>query len=126
MTPAATEKFTNDSEHSLERRVGDFTDLVDKIDGLTDQKKVLWREIYQNAITDRQNAYEMFAKLRTIMGEKTTEHAVHGRSAAAYIERMNKANDQLLKLVEQVAHAEELYKAGVETPEDMYAQIGST
>ena len=91
---------------SMQKRMQDFSELIANISTLGDKKKSLWSEIYKNAITDRAKAGLMFTKLETIMAEKTAEHAVHGKTAAAYLERMNKANDQLIKLAELVAKAE--------------------
>lgn len=93
-------------ERSVQDRLHDFSELIARISTLGDKKKSLWAEIYRNAITDRAAARSMFTKLESIMAEKTAEHAVHGKTAAAYLERMNKANDQLLKLAELVARAE--------------------
>jgi hypothetical protein len=65
----------------------------------------------------------MFDELVGIVKGKTTEHAVHGRSLASYLERMNKANDQLIKLAELVAKAE---CAGddSDSPDKLYDRIG--
>lgn len=90
----------------VETKIRDFGGLLDQIDSLTDKKKQLWKEIYENAISDRQNAYVMFARLVKIAQDKSTEHAVHGKTIATYIERMSKANDQLIKLAELVAKAD--------------------
>jgi hypothetical protein len=49
----------------------------------------------------------LFSKLVRIVQDKSTEHAVHGRSLSSYIERMSKANDQLIKLAELIAKADE-------------------
>ena len=118
------EHFTGDSARSIEARVKDFSDLLSRIDGLGDKKKQLWREIYENAITDRQYAYMMFDELVEIVHGKTTEHAVHGRSLASYLERMNKANDQLIKLAELVAKAEGGGEEDDANPEKLYERIG--
>lgn len=120
----STEHFTGDSARSIEARVRDFSDLLSQINGLGDKKKQLWREIYENAITDRQHAYMMFDELVGIVRGKTTEHAVHGRSLASYLERMNKANDQLIKLVELVAKAEDVDEDEDDSPEKLYERIG--
>ena len=93
-------------KNSVEEKVKDFSELLEQIENLPDKKKRLWCEIYENAILDRQNAYLMFTKLVRIAEDKSTEHAVHGRSLSSYIERMSKANDQLIKLAELVADAE--------------------
>lgn len=108
---------------SKEERVKDFSDILDSIESLDTKKKVLWKEIYENAITDRGNAYVMFAKLVRICEENSTEHAVHGRTVSAFIERMSRANDQLLKLVDIIRREEE--KADSIDSDDMFDKIGS-
>jgi len=109
------------SDRSIQEKVKDFSALLSQIETVNDKKKQLWKEIYENAICDRQNAYIMFVKLVLIVQDKSTEHAVHGRSLSAYIERMSKANDQLIKLAELVAKAE----AASESidPEDVFSKI---
>lgn len=110
-----------ESEIKIEEKVRDFSTLLDQIEGLSDKKKKLWKEIYENAIYDRQNAYSLFAKLVKIVDDKSTEHAVHGKSLASYIEKMSKANDQLIRLAELVSKAE---KTNDEIdPEEMFKKI---
>jgi len=88
-------------------KIKDFSELLRKITDIDDKKKRLWMEIYENALTDRQNAYAMFLSLSLIVSNKSTEFAVHGKTLSTYIERMSKANDQLIKLAELVSRAEE-------------------
>ena len=38
------------SEIVLEEKVRDFSELLDQIEGLSDKKKKLWKEIYENAV----------------------------------------------------------------------------
>jgi len=111
----------NYSDKSIKERIKDFNGLLNQIESLNDKKKQLWKEIYENAITDRQNAYIMFTKLVMIVQDKSTEHAVHGRTISSYIERMSKANEQLIKLAELVSRAE----SASETidPNDMFEKI---
>ena len=80
--------------------------LEQKIDDVSDKKKKLWKEIYENAIADRQNAYILFTTLVDIVEDKSTEHAVHGRTLSSYIEKMSKANEQLIRLAELIAKSE--------------------
>jgi hypothetical protein len=109
------------SDIGLEEKVRDFSELLDQIEGLSDKKKKLWKEIYENAVYDRQNAYTLFVKLVKIVEDKSTEHAVHGRSLSSYIEKMSKANDQLIRLAELVGKAE---KSSDEIdPEEMFKKI---
>ena len=107
---------------SIDDRIRDFTGLLDQIENLTEKKKQLWKEIYENAITDRQNAFVMFLKLSKIAADKSSEHALHGRTIAVYLERMSKANDQLIKLAELVAAAEG--PADELTPDEIFDKIG--
>jgi hypothetical protein len=79
-----------------------FRDLLDSIQGVDNQRKSLWLEIYENAVNDRQNAYQNYVALLGICENKSSEHAVHGKTMATFIERMSKSNDQLLKLAEIV------------------------
>lgn len=109
------------SEIKIEEKVRDFSNLLDQIEGLSDKKKKLWKEIYENAICDRQNAYSLFIKLVKIAEDKSTEHAVHGKSMSSYIEKMSKANDQLIKLAELVEKAEKVNNEI--SAEEMFKQI---
>lgn len=109
------------TEIGIEEKVRDFSELLDQIEGLSDKKKKLWKEIYENAVYDRQNAYTLFVKLVKIVDDKSTEHAVHGKSLSSYIEKMSKANDQLIRLAELIAKAE---KANDEIdPDEMFKRI---
>lgn len=113
--------ISEESEIKLEEKVRDFSSLLNQIEGLSDKKKKLWKEIYENAIYDRQNAYSLFVKLVRIVEDKSTEHAVHGKSLASYIEKMSKANDQLIRLAELVSKAE---KVNDEIdPDEMFKRI---
>lgn len=116
-----TDDVIDKQRHVIEERVRDFSDLVKRIDSLDDKKRALWLQIYENAITDRQNAFGMFVKLMLIVEDKSSEHAVHGKTIATYIERMSKANDQLIKLAELIAHAEQ--KGGQIDPDEMFERI---
>ena len=109
------------NDRSIKDRIKDFSGLLNQIESVNDKRKQLWKEIYENAICDRQNAYIMFTKLVMIVQDKSTEHAVHGRTIASYIEKMSKANDQLIKLAELVAKAEEA--TATIDPDDMFEKI---
>jgi hypothetical protein len=108
----------------MEDRLKDFSDLLKNLENLTDKKRQLWLEIYENAITDRQHSFEMFMKLSDIAKDKSTEHAVHGRTMAVYLERMSRANDQLIKLAELIAKADS--SNDPIDPEDMFERINAS
>lgn len=105
----------------VQDKVKDFSELLEQIETLNDKKRKLWKEIYENAIIDRQHSYSMFLELSQIVRGKSTEHAVHGRTIATYIERMSKANEQLIKLAELIAKADNSSKAI--NPDDMFDLI---
>lgn len=118
------QKSSKNSSSSIEDKKKDFSDLLEQIDGVSDKKKRLWKEIYENAITDRQNAYILFTTLLDIVEDKSTEHAIHGKTLATYIERMSKANDQLIRLAELVSKSESKQEEEID-PEEMFKKIGS-
>ena len=112
------------AEITIEEKIKDFSDLLAQIDGVSDKKKKLWREIYENAVTDRQNAYVLFTTLVEIVQDKSTEHAVHGKTLATFIEKMSKANDQIIRLAELVSKSEKKDDEEID-PEEMFKKIGS-
>ena len=114
------EDLSESQWENIQKRTQDFSELLNNIESLDDKKRRLWLEIYQNAITDRQHAYAMFLELTAIVKGKSTEHAVHGKTIATYIERMSRANDQLIKLAELVAKADRPNDVG---PEELFDRI---
>jgi hypothetical protein len=102
----------------------DFSDLLDSISTMDERKRKLWMLIYKNAIEDRMRALEQYCDLKSIVIGKSTEHAVHGKTIASFIERMSKANDQLLKLADLVEAAEA--NAEATTEDSLYDSIVNT
>ncbi len=105
----------------LKEKVKDFADVLQKIEHADAKKKILWKEIYENAITDRQNAHVLFVEAYTTMSQGTTEHATLGATLSKYLERMNKANDQLLKLAEIMTKSENDFNKI--DADDLFSQI---
>jgi hypothetical protein len=103
----------------------DFSALLDSFSSLEDKKKSLWKQIYENAVTDRNNAYTMFGDLYGDIAGKPTEHAIHGQNLARYLERMEKANNQLIKLAEMIDDLESEEEEWLEDDDNMYATIES-
>lgn len=110
-------------DNKTEKQLLDFSALLDTLSSLEDKKKLLWRQIYENAVSDRKNAYILFGDLYKDVHNKPNEHAIMGPILSKYMERMEKSNAQLIKLAEmidEVAEAEE----GWMTDEDaMYDRI---
>ncbi len=108
-------------ERSIKDRAHDFSDLLNSIESISDKKKQLWVEIYENAISDRKNSYDMFNDLLAIVknaSTPSTEYAVHAKALATFVEKMSRANDQLIKLAELIAVAEK--KTDEINPDDMF------
>lgn len=102
-------------------KVKSFEALIDSIENLEGKKKQLWKEIYENAFIDRMNAYMLFTDAYTSMSGGINDHIQLGAQMSKYIERMNKANDQLIKLAEIIAKEEE--KASSINSDDIFKQI---
>lgn len=92
-------------EKEANENIKDFEELLDTISSLHDKKKALWKQIYQNSVTDRRNAYIAFGNLYGMVHGHGSEHAIHGTTLAKYLERMNKANEQLIRLAELLDEA---------------------
>tara|TARA_S200000501_G_scaffold268128_1_gene251870 strand:- start:180 stop:542 length:363 start_codon:yes stop_codon:yes gene_type:complete len=103
-------------------KVKQFSELLDSIDSLEDKKKSLWKEIYENSISDRENAFILFSEAYTSMSNTASEHISVGPILNKYLERMNKSNEQLIKLAELLSKAEE--NATKIDPEDIFSKIG--
>lgn len=88
-------------------KIKNFSNILDSIDSLEDKKKLLWKEIYENAIEDREKAKILFTDCYQSMALSTlSDHIAAGQIMAKYIERMSKSNDQILKLAELIANAQ--------------------
>jgi hypothetical protein len=104
-----------------EKRLQDFSDLLDTLEDLADKKKHLWRQIYENAVNDRDSAGVLFLDLFVSTSSNATQHTLNGPILAKYLERMCRSNDQLIKLAELVERADQANsKIDVE---DMYSKI---
>ena len=110
-----------DRASEKEKKVKAFGEILDSIDSSEDKKKALWKEIYENAITDRENAYILFHEAYSSMLNSASEHVTVGPILNKYIERMNKSNDQLLKLSELISKAEQ--EASKINPDDLFSKI---
>lgn len=118
VTPTAEEL---DKEN--EKQLDDFNSLLDSMSTTEQKTKALYKQIYQNAVTDRRNAYVLFGELYNLVNNDATAHSVQGPNLAKYLERMSKANEQLIKLAEMIS--EEINSAQEEafSSENLYAQI---
>jgi len=84
-----------------------FANLVKSLKDLDPKKKLLWIEIYDNAVSDRERASMLFTEAYQSMGSSSAYHVALGSIMAKYLERMSKSNDQILNLADMVSKAME-------------------
>ena len=113
-------------DEKINSQLLDFSALLNTLSSVEDKQRALWRQIYENAVQDRKNAYLMWADLYVFVCANPTEHAIHGQNLSRYMERMSKANDQILKLAEMVSNASSSEIEEVFTEEEMYDNIQKT
>ena len=105
----------------IEEKTKKFEEMLSELVSSDDKKKLLWKEIYENLNLDRQNAHVLFVDAYTQMRTGIAEHAAIGAILSKYLERMNKSNEQLLKLAEVIARAEA--ENNKIDPDDLFSQI---
>ena len=92
-------------------KIKKFSNLLSSIEKSDDKKKLLWQEIYENALSDREQAQLLLNEARSEMVGGAYEHSTMGPTLPKYLERMSKSNDQILKLAELIAKEEEKEEA---------------
>jgi len=87
-------------------KIEKFSDILESLESTEDRKKMLWKEIYENALNDRENANLLFTDLIKQSMGNTANHSMFGSIMSKYLERMSKSNDQILRLAELIAKEE--------------------
>jgi len=113
-----------DKLDDIKKRVDTFSDILEELNSTEEKKKLLWKEIYENAIVDRENAAMLFTDAWKQMQGGTSEHVTLGSTMSKYLERMCKSNEQILRLAEIITKAEE--RETVFDPDDVFAQIDNS
>ncbi len=105
MAKSSVEKYTDalGKIADKEKKIEQFSDLLKTLPDLDDKKRLLWIEIYQNAVDDRENASILFTDTLLQVKGNAANHNILGPVIAKYLERMSRANDQILKLAEIVS-----------------------
>ena len=106
---------------TTEEKISTLDDLLDTLGDVEDKKRVLWKEIYQNAVIDRQSAGMLFTEAYRQMQAGSTEHVSLGPTLVKYLERMCKSNEQILKLCELITKCEE-HSSKID-PDDLFSKI---
>ena len=94
-------------KNNQEEKIKEFSDLLDSLQKTEDKKKLLWKESYQNALDDRENAHILLVDLMKVSMNNSTNHLQFGSLMSKYLERMSKSNDQILKLAELISKEQE-------------------
>jgi len=92
---SSSEKNMIDKKHEL---LKEFDELLNSIDSAGTKEKILWRQIYENSISDRANANLCFLDVYPHLKNDLDNHMQVGIQAVQYLTRMEKSNEQLLKL----------------------------
>lgn len=120
MTSKKNQK-TIDQIGKAEEKIKNFAELLDSLTSTNEKKKLLWKESYQNALDDRENANILLVDLLKVSLNNSTNHLQFGTLMAKYLERMSKSNDQILKLAELIAKEEE--KAETVSDDEIFSKI---
>ena len=110
-----------DQNNKKEAQLKNFSDILDSLSSTEDKKKMLWKEIYENAVEDREKAKMLFNDAYVSMVGGINEHMNIGATMSKYLERMCRSNDQILKLAELIAKEEE--KAETISDDDIFGRI---
>jgi len=90
-----------------EKKIQNFSDLLDSLSKTEDKKKLLWKEAYQNAVEDRESINILATDLLMQIKGSMSNHQTYGTVMTKYLERMAKSNDQILKLAELISKEQE-------------------
>ena len=110
-----------DKVGKIEKKIEKFSDLLESLANTEDKKKLLWKEIYENALTDRENAGVLFTDLLMQSRGNSANHTMFGPIMSKYLERMAKSNDQILRLAELISKEEENDQVSMD---DIFNKIG--
>ena len=110
-----------DKRRESEEKIKAFSELLEDLTSTEEKKKALWREIYENADSDRERASILFTEAFKSMTGGASDHASLGSVMAKYLERMCKSNDQILNLAALIGKAEQAESKV--NPDELFTQI---
>ena len=101
------QKSFEDRISEKEAKISKFSELLDSLENTEDKKKLLWKEIYENSLSDRESARLLLTDLLMQTRGSLANHGTYGTILTKYLERMSKSNDQILRLAELIAKEDE-------------------
>ena len=113
-----------DKAKKTEEKIKNFSEILDDLNSIEEKRKSLWKEIYQNAVSDRERASILFTEAYKSMGTSSTDHVAIGPTMSKYLERMCKSNEQILHLADLINKTEQ--SESRMDPEDLFSKIVET
>lgn len=111
---------------SKKQKLQNFDNLLKEIEDSSGKEKILWREIYENAITDRMKAEELYDSVRDLMlSGDPGQHTMLGAQVSQYMTRLEKSNKQLLELANLISNRLENQGEGALNSDEIFAAIQS-
>lgn len=110
-----------ESSDKMKKKVSEFSEMLNELSSTEEKKKLLWRQIYENALIDRENASMLFTDAWSRMSVGSSEHVALGSTLTKYLERMSKSNEQILRLAEIINKVQE--QESQIDPEDIFSKI---
>lgn len=101
--------------------VAEFNSLIRLAEHVDLKQKFLWQRVFKNAVDDRRVASILLMDLYIATVQAAEKHVMHGDLLAKYMERMEKANAQIIKLSEMVQKA--LDSAPKDQPDKDYVDM---
>jgi len=92
-----------DNDKKAEKKIKDFEKTLESAKSADPKKLHLWLEIYNNATNDRTCASALFAQAFAQLGTSAADHMSMGPTLVKYLERMTKANEQLIALAQIIS-----------------------
>jgi len=109
------------ANEEAEKKITEFEKILESVTDLDSRKMFLWLEIYNNAKNDRTCASALFTQAYSQLGNTSSEHVTLGSTLVKYLERMNKANEQLLSLANLITR--EIEQQRSIDSDDIFEQI---
>lgn len=110
-----------DKNSQANKKIENFKTIIESLKSVDGTKKSLWKEIYENAISDRERASILFTEAFKSMSGNSQDHMALGTTLVKYLERMCKSNDQILSLADLISKAEAA-ESKID-PDDLFSKI---
>jgi hypothetical protein len=105
----------------IQSNMYEFEVLLENATGMEAKKKLLWKQIYRNAVDDRSMAGVLFKGAYEKLGDSASDHIALGGMLVKYLEKMSKSNELLLELSKMIVKDEE--QAASISSEDIFSRI---